>query len=140
LHGCQLAADDPAGAALAAEEVGEQVGLVAIQSNVNDRADVRVRYAVASARPTSRSGKDTTSILFGVRDEPGALFDVLRVFAERGINLETIQSRPMQGEGWNYLFYAELTGHVTDRSLVTALEEAKRQTRVLKVLGSYPSC
>jgi chorismate mutase/prephenate dehydratase len=139
LAACQLALEDAAGAALVPEETGEQEGLVTAQANVSDRA-VLVRYGVASARPASRSNKDTTSIVFGVHDQPGALFDVLRHFAERGINLETIQSRPMRGEGWNYLFYVELTGHVTDRSLVTALEEVKRQTRLLKVLGSYPSC
>src|SRR5262252_11234 len=130
LSACQLALEDPSGAALVPHETGEQMGLTVVQAHVNDRTDVRVRYAVASARPTSRSGDDTTSILFGVHDQPGALFNVLRHFAERGINLETIQSRPMEGEGWNYLFYVELTGHVTDRSLVTALEEAKRQTRI----------
>jgi chorismate mutase/prephenate dehydratase len=140
LSACRLASEDGAGAALVAQELGEQLGLVVVQSNVNDRTDVRVRYAVASTLPASRSGHDTTSILFGVHDQPGALFGVLRHFAERGINLANIQSRPMQGEGWNYLFYIELTGHATDRALVTALEEAKRQTRVLKVLGSYPSC
>jgi chorismate mutase/prephenate dehydratase len=139
LAACQLALDDATGAALVPEETGEQMGLVAVQSNVSDRTDVRVRYGVASARPTSRSGDDRTSILFGVDDQPGALFDVLRHFAERGINLKTIQSRPLPGEGWNYVFYVELTGHITDRSVVTALEEVKRQTKLLKVLGSYPS-
>ncbi|HEY3594549.1 MAG TPA: prephenate dehydratase domain-containing protein [Polyangiaceae bacterium] len=139
LAACQMASEDSAGAALVPEETGEHVGLVPVQANVSDKS-VHVRYAVASGRPASRSGKDTTSIIFGVHDQPGALFDVLRHFAERGINLETIQSRPMLGDGWNYLFYVELTGHVTDRSLVTALEEVKRQTRLLKVLGSYPSC
>jgi len=137
---CQLASDDATGAALVPEETGRQLGFLALQSNVSDRTDGRVRYGVASPRPTSRTGNDMTSILFGVHDQPGALFNVLRHFAERGINLKTIQSRPMPGEGWNYVFYVELTGHATDRSLVTALEEVKRQTKLLKVLGSYPSC
>jgi chorismate mutase/prephenate dehydratase len=140
LAACQLASEDPASAALVPQETGEQMGLSVVQANVNDSTDVRVRYGIASARPTSRSGQDTTSILFGAHDQPGALFGVLRHFAERDINLETIQSRPVQGEGWNYLFYVELTGHVTDRSLVTALEEVKRQTRFFKILGSFPSC
>jgi chorismate mutase/prephenate dehydratase len=45
----------------------------------------------------------------------------------------------MPGETWNYLFYVEVTGHVTDRPVVTALEEIKRKTRTLKVLGSFPA-
>lgn len=145
---CQACKDDPEGAAIVARETGEELGLVPVQAGVSDRPDLRVRYALVSGRPTYRSGDDTTAVIFGVSDEPGALFDVLKHFAERGINLKSIQSRPMPslrslpivGESWNYLFYLEISGHVTDRAVVTALEEVKRQTRLLKVLGSFPSC
>jgi chorismate mutase/prephenate dehydratase len=140
LAACQMCLQDPTGVAIVAEAVGEQAGLVPIQTNVNDVANVRVRYGVVSNRPTHRSGTDTTALIFGVHDAPGALFDVLKHFAERGINLKTIHSRPKQGENWNYLFYVEVSGHVTDRGVVTALEEIKRGTRLLKVLGSFPSC
>jgi chorismate mutase/prephenate dehydratase len=140
LAACQMCLQDPTGAAIVAEAVGLRAGLVPIQTNVNDLADLRIRYGVISNRPTQRSGTDTTALIFGVHDAPGALFDVLKHFAERGINLETIHSRPKKGENWNYLFYVEVSGHVTDRSVVTALEEIKRGTRLLKVLGSYPSC
>jgi chorismate mutase/prephenate dehydratase len=139
LVAAQLAAEDHGGAAIVPQAFGDALGLSVIQSNVGERADVRLRFGVASARPAFRSGADMTSLLFGVHDEPGALFDVLRHFAERGINLKTIQSRPMPGETWNYLFYVEVTGHVTDRPVVTALEEIKRKTRMLKVLGSFPA-
>jgi chorismate mutase / prephenate dehydratase len=140
LAACQMCLQDPSGAAIVAEAVGQQAGLVAVETNVGDHADVRVRYGVISTRPTQRSGADTTALIFGVHDAPGALFDVLKHFAERGINLQTIHSRPRRGENWNYLFYVEVTGHVTDRGVVTALEEIKRETRLLKVLGSFPSC
>ncbi|HEX9297210.1 MAG TPA: prephenate dehydratase domain-containing protein [Polyangiaceae bacterium] len=137
---CQMCLEDPTGAAIVPQAAGERAGLGVLQTNVSDRADLRIRYAVASARPSHRSGADTTAIIFGVHDQPGALFDVLRHFAERGINLKTLQSRPANGDSWNYVFYVEVSGHVTDRALVTALEEIKRQTRLLKVLGSFPSC
>jgi chorismate mutase/prephenate dehydratase len=139
LAACQMCQQDPTGAAIVADAVGQQAGLVAVETNVGDRTDVRVRYGVISPRPTHRSGSDTTALIFGVHDEPGALFDVLKHFAERGINLKTIHSRPRQGENWNFLFYIEVSGHVTDRGVVTALEEIKRETRLLKVLGSFPS-
>jgi chorismate mutase / prephenate dehydratase len=86
-----------------------------------------------------RSGHDTTCLLFSVDDSPGALFDVLRHFAERGINLKRLQSRPVHGAGWDYLFYVEVSGHITDRAVVTALEAVKRATKYLRVLGSFPS-
>jgi len=140
LAACQMCLRDPTGAAIVAQPIGEQVGLVPLETNVGDRADLRIRYGLVATRPTQRSGADTTALLFGVHDAPGALFDVLKHFAERGINLKTIQSRPKRGENWNYLFYVEVSGHVTDRALVTALGEIKRQTKLLKVLGSFPSC
>jgi chorismate mutase / prephenate dehydratase len=139
LVAAQLAAEDHGGAAIVPQSFGEGMGLNVVQPNVGERADVRLRFGLVGARPAWRSGNDMTSLLFGVHDEPGALFDVLRHFAERGINLKTIQSRPMPGETWNYLFYVEVTGHVTDRPVVTALEEIKRKTRTLKVLGSFPA-
>ena len=74
------------------------------------------RYGVASARPAMRSGNDTTCLLFSVDDSPGALFDVLRHFAERGINLKKLQVAPVQNESWDYVFYVEVGGHVTDRA------------------------
>jgi chorismate mutase/prephenate dehydratase len=137
---CQMCLQDPTGAAIVAESVGKQAGLVEVDANVGDRANLRVRYGIISTRPTQRTGSDTTALLFGVHDSPGALFDVLKHFAERDINLQTIHSRPKQGEDWNYLFYVEVSGHVTDRAVVTALEEIKRETKLLKVLGSFPSC
>jgi chorismate mutase/prephenate dehydratase len=140
LAACKACLEDSAAGALVPQATGETSSLFMIQPDVSDRSDLRVRYGLASSRPASRSGADTTAVVFGVHDEPGALFDVLKHFAERGINLKTIQSRPLQGESWTYAFYVEVSGHVTDRALVTALEEVKRQTRLLKVLGSFPSC
>ncbi len=109
----------------------------------------RVRYAVVGTRPSSRTGDDVTALVFHVPDAPGALLDVLRQFAERGVNLLRIQSQPTQvtgqltgqatgeGTGWSYLFFVEVVGHPTDRPLVTAFEEVKRLTKFFKVLGSY---
>jgi chorismate mutase/prephenate dehydratase len=75
--------------------------------------------------------------LIGVDTSPGSLFDVLRHFAERGINLRKLQSRPAQRETWDYVFYVEIGGHVSDRPVVTALESIKRNTKYLRVLGSF---
>ena len=94
---------------------------------------------MVGARPSSRTGDDVTSLVFSVQDAPGSLLDVLKVFAERGINLSNIQSHPVEGQTWQYLFYVDMAGHFTDRPLVMAFEEMKRITRFFKVLGSYPA-
>ncbi|MFO0566795.1 MAG: prephenate dehydratase domain-containing protein [Polyangiaceae bacterium] len=135
----ELAAGDHGGAALAPTGTGTERELRVVRANVGDTPDVSFRYMVAGARPAIRSGKDTTCLLFSVDDTPGALFDVLRHFAERGVNLKKLQSRPVSGKGGDYVFYVEVTGHVTDRPVVTALEAVKRATKYLKVLGSFPT-
>jgi len=139
LMACQLAAEDHGAAALASEMFGAQLGLEVARRNVLDDGGERVRYAVVSARPSGRTGNDVTTLVFGVQDAPGSLLDVLKVFAERGINLTKIQSHPMSGETWKYMFLLEAVGHFTDRPLVMAFEEMKRITRFFKVLGSYPA-
>ncbi|MEZ4227064.1 MAG: prephenate dehydratase domain-containing protein [Polyangiaceae bacterium] len=135
----ELARAEAGAAALVPEASGRAANLCVLRANVGDSADMHFRYGVAGARPASRSGQDTTCLLFNVDDTPGALFDILRHFAERGINLKKLQSRPMVNGGLDYLFYVEISGHVTDRAVVTALESVKRQTKYLRVLGSFPS-
>jgi len=98
-----------------------------------------VRYAVVGTRPSGRTASDVTAIVFSAQDSPGSLLDVLRVFAERGVNLTNVLSHPVEGKPWTYLFYVEMIGHFTDRALVTAFEEMKRLTRFFKLLGSYPA-
>jgi chorismate mutase/prephenate dehydratase len=147
LLACQIAAEDHGAAALVTETFGAELGLKVARRNILDQSNERVRYAVVGTRPSSRTGADRTAVVFSVHDEPGALLFVLKQFADRGINLTKIQSRPVQGgapgeapgDAWAYLFFAEVLGHATDRVVVTAFEDVKRSTKFFKVLGSYPA-
>jgi len=134
-----LAAEEPHAAAIVPQAAGQSAGLASLRDNVGDMPDVKLRFCVASQRPASRSGKDVTCLLFSVDESAGALFDVLKHFAERGINVKKLHSHPVPRETWSYLFYVEIGGHVTERQVVTALEAVKRSTKYLKVLGSFPS-
>jgi chorismate mutase/prephenate dehydratase len=149
LMAVKLAAEDHGAAALCTDGFGADLGLeIARRGMVEDGAE-RVRYAIVGARPSSRTGDDATACVFSVNDAPGALLDVLKLFAERGINLRKIQSRPSVSspsgvpsgahEEWTYLFFVEVSGHTTDRPLVSAFEDVRHKTRFFKVLGSYPS-
>ncbi|MBX3128629.1 MAG: ACT domain-containing protein [Polyangiaceae bacterium] len=135
----ELARTDVSGAALVPESCGQAAELSVVRANVGDAADTHFRYGIAGARPASRSGDDTTCVLFSVDDAPGALYEVLRHFAERGINLKKLQSRPVNAASWDYVFYVEVSGHISDRSVVTALESVKRATKYLRPLGSFPN-
>jgi chorismate mutase/prephenate dehydratase len=135
----ELAKEEPRAGAIVPERVGRAAGLESRRANVGDAPDLRIRYAIASARPAVKTGNDITFLLFSVDDSPGSLFGVLRHFAERGVNLRKLQSRPVAQGSWDYVFYVELGAHLTDRSVTTALEAIKRTTKYLKVLGSCPA-
>jgi chorismate mutase/prephenate dehydratase len=138
LVAAELAREEPNAAALLTERVGRAASLETVRANVGDEPDLKLRYGFASARPAMRSGNDVTCLLFSVDDQPGSLFGVLRHFAERGVNLRKLQSRPVPHGSWDYVFYVELGAHVTERPVTTALEALKRTTKYLKVLGSFP--
>ncbi|PIE06309.1 MAG: hypothetical protein CSA75_00190 [Sorangium cellulosum] len=136
---CQFAAEDHGGAAICYEPIGDLHGLNMLIRAVGDQHDLRMRFAIVGTRPAPRSGNDVTSMVMTLSDEPGSLLAVLSDFANRGINVKNIMSRPMPGEVWDYIFYIDVVGHATDRSIVSALDDIRKHTKFLKVIGSYPA-
>jgi chorismate mutase/prephenate dehydratase len=135
----ELSRETETSAAIVPEQCGLKAGLTVLRGNVNDVADLKCRYAVAGQRPAARTGHDVCCLLFATDNQPGALYDVLRHFAERGINLRKLQTLPVRRDGLEYYFYAEVNGHASDRPVVTALEAVKRGVRYFRLLGSFPS-
>jgi chorismate mutase/prephenate dehydratase len=135
---CELASEDASAAAIVPRGFTGLKDLRVARENIGDEGEARIRYGIVSRLPAPRSGADATALLFSVHDRPGALHAILAHFKERNCNLRRIQSRPMPGEGWEYVFYVEVGGHMTDRSLVAAIEGVKREAKMLKILGSFP--
>ncbi len=133
---CVAAASDPRASAVALEPTGEDHDLVTVERFSPD--GTRARYCVATTRPGSRTGADTTCLLFSVSDEPGSLFEVLKVLTKHSVNMRRIHSWSGAGEGFELLFFVELEGHLTDRPIVSAVEEMKPSCKLLKALGTYP--
>ncbi len=86
------------------------------------------------ARPTK---KDKTSIMFSVKDRSGALHEMLVPFKRYGINMTKIESRPSKVRAWEYCFFVDLEGHHEGAKVRKALDELRRSSIYLKVLGSY---
>jgi chorismate mutase/prephenate dehydratase len=134
----ELARESPTSGAVISERCGRVAGLEVLRSNIGDAADLRIRYGIAGQRPAARTGRDVSCLLFSTENQPGSLYDTLRHFAERGINLRRLQSLPAR-DGFEYYFYVEISGHASDRSVVTALEAIKRNVRYFRLLGSFPA-
>ena len=84
------------------------------------------------------SGHDKTSLLMSVKDKPGALYELLTPFAEQGLSMTKIESRPARTGKWEYVFFVEVEGHVEDPRVSDAIAAAAERSAELKVLGSYP--
>lgn len=135
----RLAAEDGAVAALASAVAGETYGLVPAARAIEDRRDNTTRFLVLGRTPVGRSGADLTSVVFTVRKaEPGALHRLLAPFAAHGVNLTSIQSRPMPGKPFEYLFFLDLEGHRDDPQVRAALADAAAHAHSHRVLGSFP--
>lgn len=130
-------ADDAA--AIAGESAGHVYGLrKVITSPIEDRDDNTTRFLVLGRQFFPTSGHDRTSVLVFIKDQPGALFNVLSPFARHGISMNRIESRPSHQAKWEYAFFIDLSGHIDDKPMKKALAELKKHAAQIKVLGSYP--
>ena len=134
----QIVSDDYTAAAIASELAGSLYDLKVVRSRIEDQVNNFTRFLVIARKGCERSGNDKTSVLFSVKDEPGILCRMLDPFAKRGINLSKIESRPFKKKAWEYIFFLDLFGHVSDPDVAAALDELKQCCQFIKILGSYP--
>jgi chorismate mutase / prephenate dehydratase len=111
-----------------------------LRSSIQDYENNTTRFLIIGRLPLSAELPDKTSIVFSLSNEPGALFKALSAFALRGIGLTKLESRPIPGRKWEYLFYADLSVARDDLSCARALAHLAEFAQMLRILGSYPSC
>lgn len=132
------AAVDPTVAAIASPLAARTYHLQVVAKHIEDYKGNVTRFWIIGRESPAPTGEDKTSLFFSISDRPGALYEVLKTFAERKINLTKIESRPAKSEPWRYLFFLDCEGHVEDPILKECLEEVKRHCLHLEWLGSYP--
>lgn len=134
----QIAAQDKAVAAVAGSLAAELYGLKVIESRIEDYIQNYTRFLILSRQSREKTGKDKTSILFSIPHSPGSLFQVLKPFEGKGINLTKIESRPVKDKPWEYIFFLDFEGHATDAPIHETLDEMEDNVLFMKLLGSYP--
>jgi chorismate mutase/prephenate dehydratase len=135
----ELAAGDPTLAAVASELAARVYGVPILGRRIEDNRHNATRFLVIGRRGSGLSGRDKTSILFAMRNEPGSLHRILEPFAQRGVNLTKIESRPAKRQPWDYVMFLDFEGHRDTPSVAAVLREVETRTLFLRVLGSYPA-
>jgi chorismate mutase/prephenate dehydratase len=135
----ELAAKDPSAAAIGGLLAAEIYNVPIVASHIEDSPDNITRFFVVAEHMAERTGRDKTSLVLSIKDEPGALLRLLQPFQQHRLNLTRIESRPSKRRAWEYNFFLDLEGHVTDEAVKQTLDELNGQVKHLEVLGSYPA-
>jgi len=123
-------------AAIGRREIAQELGLRAIPIP-QDKENI-TRFLILRLGFSPRGAHNKTAIFFALKDKPGALHNALMPFKRNRINLTKIESRPSKRKAWEYLFFIDFEGHVSEPRVKRALRSLERSTTLLRVLGSYP--
>ncbi len=134
----QMAANNPNIGAIASSLAIKTYELQVVVKGIEDYRGNTTRFLVIGKKSPSPSGRDRTSLLIGLMDRPGALNEVLNVLAEENINLAKIESRPIKGKQWKYLFFLDMMGHIKDDKIQRGCERLSSLCSYFEWLGSYP--
>ncbi|MEZ7848881.1 MAG: prephenate dehydratase [Polaromonas sp.] len=142
-EGARLATTNPAWAGIASDRAGTQFGLHTAAHAIQDDAFNRTRFVVVCLPQTlpspPPSGKDCISLIVSVPNRPGAVHDILGPLKTHGVSMTRFESRPARSGQWEYYFYIDLQGHITEPHVVAALTELQQLCAFFKVLGTYPA-
>ena len=141
-EGARLAATNPAWAGLASERAASQFSLHVVAHAIQDEAYNRTRFAIVCLPQTlatpPASGRDCTSLVVSVANKPGAVHDLLVPLKQNGVSMTRFESRPAKSGQWEYFFYIDLDGHISQPHVAKALSELQGMCAFYKVIGSYP--
>jgi chorismate mutase/prephenate dehydratase len=125
-------------AAIGSSLAAQIYGLNTLAEGIEDNSSNMTRFLVIGRGESRVTGNDKTSLIFVTPHSPGSLHSALASFARRKINLAKIESHPVKDKLWEYSFFVDMIGHIKDKQVKNCLQELKKKTTFLKILGSYP--
>jgi chorismate mutase / prephenate dehydratase len=138
-EGARMASQESGAAAIAGRKAAELFGLRVLAENIEDDPRNTTRFLVIGRDEVAPSGHDKTSLVLSAKNVPGAVHDLLTPFANYGVSMTKLESRPSRTGLWEYVFFVDIEGHQRDEQVARALAEMRDKAALLKVLGSYPA-
>ena len=131
------ATNNSANAAIASKEAANIHEMAVIEEGIETNPRNYTRFVVIGKDQLEKGPRRKSSLIFSTGNRPGALFEVLKIYAENGINMVKLESRPIHGKPWEYMFYVDIEADAESDEFKPALELIKEKTDYLKILGSY---
>ena len=146
----QIPQDDTAGSAMMVAESGDLTraaicskrsadiyGLHILAENINSNAENTTRFVVVAPRMELREGRNKIATCFRVPHQSGSLHEILTIFAVHGLNMVRLESRPVQGHNFEYMFFLEFTGDLNSPDMPAVLQELTQSTDGFRVFGNF---
>lgn len=124
-------------AAIASALTAEIYGLKVLEHAIQNNRNNSTRFIIVSGKKQYRKTAGNISICFEIPHESGSLYHVLSHFIYNGLNMTNIQSRPIPERNWEYRFFIDFEGRLTDHAVTNALRGLEEETNFLKILGTY---
>ncbi len=124
-------------AAIGSSMAAEIFGMKILDKGIEDNPRNYTRFAIISKDNGAIAKGSKTSIIFSTPNKPGALFDIMKIFSNHNINLVKLESRPIPGKPWKYMFYTDLETNIEDESSSSALKAIREKTDYFRILGVY---
>lgn len=124
-------------AAVASEIAGNIYGLKVLRHSINHNKNNTTRFIVLSKNPVYREDAKKLSISFELPHKSGSLYNMLGHFIYNGVNMVMIESRPIAGRNWEYRFFVDLEGNLSDASIQNALKGISEEALNMRILGNY---
>lgn len=131
------AAKNQGNAAIASKEAADIHGMAVIEEGIETNPRNYTRFVIIGATLLDKGPRSKSSLIFSTGNQPGALYEVLKIFAENSINMVKLESRPIHGKPWEYMFYVDIETDSESETFGPVLHLLNEKTDYLKILGSY---